>query len=126
MNWILGILIAIDQLGNAISGGNPDSTISARVGYFSQMDHCSYKWYWKKLEWIIDYTFYPLDGLNHCLQAFQADKDEKFQHGSDLARALLSIIIIIVCLFISAVLRFSVLVIPSWRNKSNKNNAVKT
>jgi hypothetical protein len=119
MNWVLGILIAIDQLGNAIAGGNPDSTISARVGYFSQVDHCSYKWYWKTLEWVINFTFYPLDGSNHCLQAFQVDKEEKFKRGSDLARVLLSIIIIVSCFFISIVLRFGVLVIPSWHNKSS-------
>jgi len=29
-SWPLAVLIAIDQLGNAITGGYPDSTISAR------------------------------------------------------------------------------------------------
>ena len=65
----LAILIAIDQLGNAIAGGNPDSTISARVGYFSDKTlrektlgrHA----YWKGLERIIDFAFFPIDGEKH-------------------------------------------------------------
>jgi len=32
MPYAFNILIAIDQLGNAIADGNPDNTISARVG----------------------------------------------------------------------------------------------
>ena len=30
--WWLGVLIGIDQLGNAIAGGDPDETISSRIG----------------------------------------------------------------------------------------------
>lgn len=30
--WAYNVLIALDQLGNAISGGDPDETISSRLG----------------------------------------------------------------------------------------------
>jgi hypothetical protein len=30
--WWLGVLIALDQLGNALAGGDPDETISSRIG----------------------------------------------------------------------------------------------
>lgn len=30
--WAYNVLIAFDQLGNALSGGNPDETISSRLG----------------------------------------------------------------------------------------------
>jgi len=126
MGWILRILIAIDQLGNAIAGGNPDATISARVGYFSQKEHCPYQWYWKTLEWIIDFTFYPIDGPNHCLHAFQRDKDEMFRRGSDLAKALLSTITIVACLFLSIALRLTILVMPPWGSHSNPQSGTKT
>lgn len=36
MSYFKNILVSVDQLGNAICGGNPDNTISARVGFFSQ------------------------------------------------------------------------------------------
>ena len=51
-SWPVAVLVAIDQLGNAIAGGNPDSTISARVGFFSEMAKRG-KSYWKGLESII-------------------------------------------------------------------------
>ena len=126
MDWILKVLVAVDQLGNAIAGGNPDATISARVGYFSQTDDCSYKWYWKTLERFIDFTFYPVDGPHHCRQAYLADKDEKFERGSDLARALLGIIVIVPCTFISIPLFLTVLITPSLRDKSNKEDTNQT
>lgn len=64
-NWPYAVLIAIDQLGNTLAGGHPDSTISARIGYFSE-NVCSVKVYWKNLERIIDFTFFPIDGPKHC------------------------------------------------------------
>lgn len=30
--WLVNVLIGFDQLGNAIADGNPDETISSRVG----------------------------------------------------------------------------------------------
>jgi hypothetical protein len=30
--WAWSVLIALDQLGNALAGGNPDETISSRLG----------------------------------------------------------------------------------------------
>lgn len=30
--WILNVALAVDQLGNAIAAGNPDETISSRLG----------------------------------------------------------------------------------------------
>ena len=114
-SWPLAVLVAVDQLGNAIAGGNPDSTISARVGYFSQNANRG-KAYWKILESIIDFAFYPIDGPRHCYQAWQAE-DEHFWRGSDLTRFILSLIIIITCPIIAIVLRILVLFIRPWRFK---------
>jgi len=126
MQWILNILIAIDQLGNAITGGNPDASISARVGYFANKKNIPFHNYWKVLEWVINFAFYPVDGPNHSLRTLQKDKCNKFIQGSDLAKAILGIFIIIVNIFIAIFLRIVVLVIPSWRykikpSKSNKD-----
>ena len=30
--WTWGVMIALDQLGNALAAGNPDETISSRLG----------------------------------------------------------------------------------------------
>ena len=113
-SWPVAVLVAIDQLGNAIAGGNPDSTISARVGFFSANARHG-KAYWRLLEAIIDFAFRPIDGPRHCYQAWQADRDERFQRGSDLTRIVLSAIIFIACPLIAIVLYVLVLLIPSWR-----------
>lgn len=115
MTWILAVLVAIDQLGNAIAGGNPDATVSARVGYWAQFAGAMHKWYWLMLEKIIDFTFYPLDGPKHCYQNYLLEKDEVFQHGNDIAIAVLGLIIIVVCIPLSIILRVAVLFVPSWR-----------
>jgi hypothetical protein len=113
-SWPVAVLVAIDQLGNAIARGNPDATISARVGYFSE-NAKRVKKYWKILESIIDFAFFPIDGRRHCYQAWQNDKDERFQRGSDLGRVILSAFIIIFCPIIAIVLRVVVIFYRPWK-----------
>jgi len=124
MNWILQILVAIDQLGNALAGGNPDALISARVAYFSNKVKTPFKRYWKILEWVINFAFLPIDGPVHCLRVLEKDTKNKFIQGSDLARALLGLIIIFASFFIAIFLRIAILIIPSWhyKSKQEKNN----
>jgi len=63
MSWIRGVLVAIDQLGNAIAGGNPDATISARTGYFANENpNKTFIYYWRLMEAIINFAFYPVQG----------------------------------------------------------------
>ncbi len=93
MSWIRGVLIAIDQLGNAVAGGNPDATVSARVGYFARRQDNKLHVYWKTMESIINHTFYPIHGPDHCYKSHLADKDEINIVGSDLMRAILCLII---------------------------------
>ena len=112
MSWIQGVLIAIDQLGNATAGGNPDATISARTGYFASESKNRFRYYWKTMEYIINFAFYPIGGPNHCYRAYLADKDEKNKAGSDFMRALLGLIIIAACFPIAILTRIYVLVFP--------------
>lgn len=95
-NYILTILVALDQLGNAIAGGNEDSTISARLGYL---------YLYRRQQWttvlmkIVDFTFYSVDGKDHCLQAYVKDNESNIR-GNNLALAILSILIIAFCVVI--------------------------
>ena len=118
--WTLAVLIAIDQFGNAVGGGNPDSTISARVGFFSENtpreEHPSKYAYWKTLQWIIDRAFYPIDGAGHCSKAAAADIHGRYERGNDITQFVLSVIVFIVCPFIAIVLW---LLSPIFRSKRN-------
>jgi hypothetical protein len=97
------ILIAIDQLGNAIAGGNPDDTISARVGYFaSDLIESVRKWFWKGLQSIIDGTFEPVQGPGHCFHA--REEDEKDTEGDVLTRVLLTLFVIVGCAILAPIL----------------------
>ncbi|MDH5183444.1 MAG: hypothetical protein OEX12_06085 [Gammaproteobacteria bacterium] len=117
MSWPLAVLIAIDQLGNAIAGGNPDATVSARCYYFAQIRPNMLKYYWRLLELIINFAFLPIDGPQHCQKALEDEPAEEFYPGSDLTRAILGILVIIVCIPLSIIHRIAVIIIPKWRYK---------
>jgi len=109
-SYLLRLLIAIDQLGNAIGGGNPDATVSARTGFFSNIEKTKLRLWWRCMEATIDFAFVPIDGPNHCLQAYHSDKDERHREGSDIARCVLGVGIILVCIPISILTRIYALV----------------
>jgi hypothetical protein len=96
--WLSNVLVAIDQLGNTLAGGKPDITISARVGYFANKAITIKLWYWKFLEYIIDVTFYPIDGKKHCLGAFYNDNECGHVHGKDWMRVILGIFVLLGCM----------------------------
>ena len=60
------VLIAADQLVNAIFGGWADETLSARV-WRNQGN----SWYWKLLLKVIDGIFFWQD--NHCQKSFDSE-----------------------------------------------------
>jgi len=103
------LFVSIDQLGNALAGGNADNTISARVGYYNY--HYPYKdnkipWYWELLRKIIDITFYPVDGDSHCHEAYHNDAGEVFDNRitNFLVAIAATLVIIPSCLVIASVL----------------------
>lgn len=109
------VMIALDQLGNAISGGNPDITISSRVGYYSSI---SSKWVWAFMEWWIDLTFYPIDGPKHCYNSHLANKDEVYaSEGKDVFKVIMMMILLLVLAPISIVIK----IISLFSLSSNKD-----
>jgi hypothetical protein len=121
MPYWLNVLIAIDQLGNAIAGGNPDNTISGRVGFFASDLHKSkIKVYWKALEQIIDFTFTPLQGPRHCFHAWEGEQDETDTEATYFARILLGIFVAVGCFLIGIVLWPAILIYPAWRYQAGE------
>lgn len=79
MSYIYDIFVSIDQFGNTLAGGNPDNSISARVGYFSKHAHSNFsKGYWRNLARLIDFTFWPVDGKDHCHRAYHSNAGHEF------------------------------------------------
>ena len=112
-SYFKNMLVSFDQFGNALCGGNPDNTISARVGYFSSITTNYKRYYWKTMEKVINFTFWPVDGLGHCWQAYQADRNETYNDsGSDVFRIMLSVAIAVPCVVISLILY---ILYPFWK-----------
>jgi len=107
MGYLANFFVSIDQLGNVIAGGNPDNTISSRVGYYTEeyydKDKVPFRWtFFKK---VINTTFWPIDGRDHCKEAYYNDAGEEFDPGtSDIAVFILAILIIGSCIIIAVVL----------------------
>ena len=70
--WILNILISIDQLGNTILGGDPDETISSRLGKMKVKHGGRIPWY-RPFSKVIDWGLDKFDP-NHSIDAIEKDE----------------------------------------------------
>lgn len=107
MSYLRNFFVAIDQLGNVLASGNPDNTISSRVGYYNNHKNLQGEapWQWRLFEQIIDLTFYPIDGPNHCHEAYFSDAGETFDpETSDFMIFLAGCIILPSCIIIATLL----------------------
>lgn len=105
-NYWLNVGISLDKLGNSLSGGSHKITISARTGKHAN-EPGAFKTYWQLQESIINFAFYPVDGPDHCQEAYKKEaKDDQFmREGNRLLRAILAIIVLPSCLIIGSLLR---------------------
>jgi hypothetical protein len=123
MSYVKNILIAIDQVGNALAGGNPDNTISGKTGYMALNAKSYARWFWLMLEALIDTTFMPFDGWGHCFDAWQKEKDEEFYWISKRAAVVFGLITIICCgilivpFYLFHLIRWIVNIIKDRKNK---------
>lgn len=70
--WILNILISIDQLGNTILGGDPDETISSRLGKI-KVKHGGRIPLYRPLSKAVDWGLDRIDP-NHSIDAIEKDE----------------------------------------------------
>lgn len=64
--YLLNVLIALDQLVNALFGGHSDETLSARAYRNSQKGY----WYARVFRKLIDCVFGWLGDEDHCYQSY--------------------------------------------------------
>ena len=100
--YIYNLLMAVDQVGNALAGGDPDVTVSGRIGYNS---FTTKKRYWKIMEWIVDTTFAPVDSPMHCYTTYLNDNDVDHSKGPLPALITLTLIAIPTCIILFIPLR---------------------
>lgn len=67
-----GVWIGQDQLVNAVFGGNPDVTVSSKVGYLKQEGSKTAA----AMAVVIDWLFYVAVGQeNHCVESIEYDEE---------------------------------------------------
>ncbi len=92
--WLYSVLIAIDQLGNALAG------VLCRFNHFCTggLQCAAFSFCEEKLLAFIrmGYRLYllALDGPNHCYQAYLAGNKTHYRDGSDAMRVVLSTLIL--------------------------------
>lgn len=74
MSWAMAVLIAFDQLLNAMLAGWPDETLSSRAYRCGVLDQTPKK-RWVIARWIIDAIFFWQE--DHCLQSYQSELHRK-------------------------------------------------
>ena len=101
MSYFSSLFVSIDQLANTLAFGNPDNTISARVGkqVYKNVKSKKPSMVWQIYRCVIDRTFYPLDGPNHCKEAYFNDNGEFFYETN----TLLAIIIMGIFIFLACI-----------------------
>ena len=120
-SYWLNIGISLDKLGNSLSGGSHKNTISGRTGKHA-FEQGPNRTYWKLQEAIVNFAFLPVDGPEHCYQAYMKERESTtFREGNRVVRALLALIILPSCLIIGSTLRvlsfFKNLIRPFKRGK---------
>jgi len=73
--WIVNLLISIDQLGNTVTGGDPDETISSRLGKLKVKHGGKVPWS-HPLAKVIDWGLDKID-TNHSIDAIEKDEGKE-------------------------------------------------
>lgn len=112
LGLLKGVFLCVDRLANALCAGFYKFTVSGRIGHFAKDRKNKY---WLTLQWIVNTTFYPIDGKDHCLQAYlweleyiraNSTNDNEYRRGNDVALALLSIVVVASCLILAPIIWF--------------------
>lgn len=89
-NYFVNLFYFADVALNALLGGSWRVTISARTGlYASELKHSNHttRPLWRWCQSVINFTFFPMDGYDHCRQAYEWTLKEVLDHQSDVVRA---------------------------------------
>lgn len=71
-NYRYKIWIAQDQLVNALHNGNPDITVSSRIGYMAERGSKTAIYMAKVVDWLF---YFSIGQKDHCRASIERDED---------------------------------------------------
>jgi len=72
--YFLNVLVGLDQMGNALLGGDPDETISSRLGKLKQKHGGRIPWH-RPVSKVVDWGLDRIDP-NHSVDAIETDEGD--------------------------------------------------
>lgn len=91
------VAVAIDCLGNAIAGGNRQSTISGRIWYNYSNPNPDTIHFWLGMKKVVDSAFLLVDGPDHCMRAYAWEADEFHYDAKPMDQFLLKLFSYPIC-----------------------------
>ena len=73
--YFYNVLIGLDQLGNTLAGGDPDETISSRLGKIKRNHKGAIPWRRHPLAWLIDRGLEEVDP-GHSIDSIEEDEGD--------------------------------------------------
>lgn len=70
--YLRNLFLALDQLANAALGGDPDETISSRLGKWITRPRTEWRW---KVAYVICRILHPID-RHHCAKSVESDEGD--------------------------------------------------
>ncbi len=74
IGYVMRVLIAVDQILNALLNGYPDETLSSRIYRNAELVDKP-KWYWKFALVVVDTAFFLQ--TDHCRKSYEIEKSLK-------------------------------------------------
>ncbi len=118
MTWGVRFVRWLDQTGNFIANGDPDSTISARIGHHTRPEVKYPGRFWLWMRDIVDWAFYPWDGPGHCGGAYVYDRHERFRAVGWFSGPVMAVFVVLGCAAVVVInrlwLRWPALFLACW------------
>lgn len=116
-SYFANLFYFVDIWMNALCGGNPLVTVSARTGYYSKYYGVRENFtasFWRYCERCVNWAFKPIDGIDHCAQASewaevvlrdQYGNAAHIHHGPMVLFIMLGPIVTLSCIILGPLIR---------------------
>ncbi|TDQ22676.1 flagellar basal body-associated FliL family protein [Tenacibaculum caenipelagi] len=78
--------------------------------------------FWKLLENVVNFTFKPIDSIEHCFVAYCHDKNEIYQKANWVSKIILFIFVVVFCIsFLIVIIRVVAFLFSGVKSQYEEN-----